>query len=120
MEQWQAYRDNKLIAPAIVQHDETTDGHLIWVWMGAKGIIGPLSRTEYDETKILAELIVIANSLDAATETPENKEAEALKTTIANLTTENATLKAANTTLTAEKIALEKQIATAKTIEAVR
>lgn len=121
-DKWNEYNNGTLTPPAVVQHDELNGEHLVWVWTGGKTIIGPLTRTEYNETEILMEAVEIASSFDVATETPENKEVATLKTAVATLTAENTTLKAANAALTADKIALEKQIATAasKTVEATK
>ena len=48
---WNDYNIGKLTPPAIVQHDIIGKEHLIWVWTG-KEIVGPLSRTEYNEEEL--------------------------------------------------------------------
>lgn len=69
MNRWAEYRAGTLIPPAIVQHDQIGDEHLIWVY-AASGIVGPYSRRSYDEATTLAEIV---ESLTSAEE-KENAE----------------------------------------------
>jgi hypothetical protein len=55
MNRWAEYNAGTLTPPAVVQHDQIGDEHLIWVWDGAR-IRGPFSRATYDEQTILGQV----------------------------------------------------------------
>lgn len=69
MNRWAEYRAGTLTPPAVVQHDQTGDEHLIWVY-AAGGIVGPYSRSHYDEATTLAEIV------ESLTSAEENENAE--------------------------------------------
>lgn len=56
MNRWEEYKAGTLTPPCVVQHDEVGGHHLIWVWWGGTEILGPYSRTAYDETKLFAHI----------------------------------------------------------------
>lgn len=69
MNRWAEYKAGTLTPPVIVQHDQVGDEHLVWVYT-AGGIVGPFSRTTYDEATTLAEIV------EALAVAEENENAE--------------------------------------------
>lgn len=53
---WREYEAGILTPPAIIQHDYDGVEHLVWVWTGTR-IVGPISRTIYDENAIIETAI---------------------------------------------------------------
>lgn len=56
MNRWPEYNAGTLTPPAVVQHDQIGEEHLIWVYT-AGGISGPYSRRSYAEVTTLAEIV---------------------------------------------------------------
>ena len=65
---WNEYNAGAIMPPCVVQCDHDADEYLIWIWTGDK-ILGPISRNEYNETQIIAEMM-------AANQTEERIEAD--------------------------------------------
>lgn len=70
MNRWAEYNAGTLTPPAVVQHDEVSGEHLVWVYTG-HAVVGPVSRRAYDENAIVAEVIAM---LEAAEEAANGEE----------------------------------------------
>ena len=56
MNRWSEYNAGTLTPPVVVQHDVMPSGeNLIWIYT-IEGILGPYSRTTYDEAAFTAEI----------------------------------------------------------------
>jgi len=63
---WPEYNAGTLTPPVVVQHDTMPSGeHLIWVYT-ASGILGPYSRTTYDEATFTAEITEMLTAQEEA------------------------------------------------------
>lgn len=56
MNRWAEYNAGTLTPPAVVQHDQIGGEHLVWVYAAGR-IVGPYSRSRYDESTTLAEIV---------------------------------------------------------------
>jgi len=66
MNRWVEYNNGTLPVNSVVQHDTMPSGeHLIWVYT-ASGILGPYSRSTYDEATITAEVQAMLEAQEEA------------------------------------------------------
>lgn len=54
---WKEYDAKTLTPPCVVQHDVLGEEHLVWVWTG-KNIL-QTSRTVYNESEIIADMVAL-------------------------------------------------------------
>jgi hypothetical protein len=51
---WAEYDAGTLTPPVVVQQDKLGNEYLIWLWTGT-GIVGPMSRTSFDEGTFITQ-----------------------------------------------------------------
>ena len=88
---WRDYEAGKLTGPTVVQLDRVNaKEYLIWVFDG-NGIVGPMSRSSYNESSALSDAKAIRSAQEAAKITAEAYDGRDVE--IAALKAENAQLK---------------------------
>jgi hypothetical protein len=84
---WKEYDAGTLTPPCVVQHDVLGKENLIWVWTGTE--IKSFSRDTFDEESILADAMIVAETVVID---PKDVIIEELQTKVATLESEKAVL----------------------------